>query len=55
LIIDEVDVFFSRSFYGQTFKPVALYQNGEIIEIIKYIYKYGKPEGKGKNPQLDEK
>ncbi len=42
LIIDEVDVFFSKSFYGKEFKPVALYQNEQIIFLIKQIYTYGK-------------
>lgn len=39
LLIDEIDVFFSKDFYGQVYTPGFLYKNEKIIEIIKYIYK----------------
>lgn len=42
LFIDEVDVFFSESFYGKTFNPVSVFSSKEIREVIELIYKRGK-------------
>jgi hypothetical protein len=40
--VDEVDVFFSESFYGKTYNPIALFTNKEIRDIIIYIFENGK-------------
>ncbi|KAL4475809.1 hypothetical protein ABPG72_011370 [Tetrahymena utriculariae] len=39
LIIDEVDVFFNESFYGQTYNPCCLFQNVHITKILSNIWK----------------
>ncbi|KAL4473750.1 hypothetical protein ABPG74_022614 [Tetrahymena malaccensis] len=38
LLIDEVDVFFSDSFYGQTYNPCCLWKPNEIINIQNKIW-----------------
>ncbi|KAL4506142.1 hypothetical protein ABPG73_016876 [Tetrahymena malaccensis] len=38
LIIDEVDVFFNQSFYGQTYNPCCLFQNSHITKILSAIW-----------------
>ncbi len=43
LLIDEVDVFFSSTFFGKTFNPVALFEHPCITKIIKEIWDEAKP------------
>jgi hypothetical protein len=38
LLIDEVDVFFSRDFYGETYKPDAHYCTDEVAAIQRFIW-----------------
>lgn len=38
LLVDEIDTFFSRDFYGATYNPVSLLKNSEISEIIYIIW-----------------
>ena len=38
LLIDEVDVFFSKEFYGNIYKPYSRLNNLEITTLIKYIW-----------------
>ena len=38
LLIDEVDVFFSESFYGQVFVPRATIKSPEITQLIEDIW-----------------
>ena len=37
-MIDEVDVFFSKDFYGVPFKPLLTFSNPEIREIIRSMW-----------------
>jgi SecA DEAD-like domain len=39
LLIDEVDVFFSREFYGATYNPSTTLKNHQVTEILEYIWK----------------
>lgn len=39
LLIDEVDVFFSRDFYGPTYNPSTRLQHATISSIMEYIWK----------------
>jgi len=38
LVIDEVDVFFQKEFYGQLYTPVASLSNPSIMALIEYIW-----------------
>lgn len=38
LLIDEVDVFFSKEFFGALYKPSAVLKNPSISELLKYIW-----------------
>ncbi|KAG7352611.1 von Willebrand factor type A domain containing protein [Nitzschia inconspicua] len=38
LLIDEVDVFFSSEFYGNTYNKAAMLREPEVIEILKVIW-----------------
>lgn len=38
LLVDEVDTFFSKDFYGNTYNPCTIIQNPNIVEIIKLIW-----------------
>ena len=38
LIIDEVDVFFNESFYGQSYKPVARITDPSIIQLVRVLW-----------------
>lgn len=38
LLIDEVDVFFSKDFYGNYYRPLAQLRNESIIQLIQYIW-----------------
>jgi hypothetical protein len=38
LLIDEVDVFFSRDFYGATYNPSVILRSPEISFILEYIW-----------------
>jgi hypothetical protein len=38
LLIDEVDVFFSREFYGKTYCPMAPLVDATIAALIKYVW-----------------
>jgi hypothetical protein len=38
LIIDEVDVFFNDSFYGQVYKPTARIKDPTINALIRYLW-----------------
>jgi hypothetical protein len=42
LLIDEVDVFFSKDFYGNTYSPSASLRDPTINELIKYIWSQRK-------------
>ena len=42
LIIDEVDVFFSKSFYGAPYKPVTKLESQGITALIRKIWDAGK-------------
>ncbi|EFA77010.1 helicase [Heterostelium album PN500] len=42
LLIDEVDVFFGDSFYGQTYNPGTSLQSASIIQLFEYIWKNRK-------------
>jgi len=39
LLIDEVDVFFSRDFYGANYNPSVILRSPEISAILEYIWK----------------
>jgi len=39
LLVDEVDTFFSKDFYGNTYNPCAIIKNNLIIELIECIWK----------------
>lgn len=47
IIIDEVDTFFDKSFYGATLNPSAKYRSDEVNNILKYVWELGKPRGNG--------
>lgn len=38
LLIDEVDVFFTQDFYGNTYNPILLVNNESVTELIEYIF-----------------
>jgi len=38
LLIDEVDVFFSKDFYGNIYTPSAKLKDPTIIELTNYIW-----------------
>ncbi|KAL4481677.1 hypothetical protein ABPG74_007766 [Tetrahymena malaccensis] len=38
LLIDEVDIFFNKDYYGQTYCPVTCFKNTEIESIIRDIW-----------------
>ena len=38
LLIDEVDVFFSESFFGNTYMPQAQLKGPEVIALTDYIW-----------------
>ena len=38
LLIDEVDVFFSKGFYGSTLNPVFLFTSPEIVDVLRHIW-----------------
>ena len=38
LLIDEVDVFFSKDFYGNTYNPVTLLKNSVVTNLVNYIW-----------------
>jgi len=40
LLIDEVDVFFGKDFYGNTYNPATLISNNETFEILHLIYNH---------------
>ena len=42
LIIDEVDTFFSKQFYGAIYQPVSLIKNAEVEALIFYIWQNRK-------------
>ena len=39
LLIDEVDVFFSRDFYGATYNPSVILKNKHISAILEFVWK----------------
>ena len=45
LVIDEVDVFFSCSFYGKTYNLAVKFKDPLISKIIHKIWEIGKPRG----------
>jgi hypothetical protein len=38
LLVDEVDNFFSKEFYGNTYNPCTFINSPNVIEIIKFIW-----------------
>ena len=38
LLIDEVDVFFSKEFYGNTYSPSAVIQDPSIKDLVAYLW-----------------
>lgn len=38
LLVNEVDTFFSRDFYGNTYNPCTLLTDDDVIEAIKFIW-----------------
>eukprot|EP01041_Mallomonas_annulata_P009370 gene9370-19434_t len=40
LLIDEVDVFFSKDFFGATYNPIATFKSEETVSILTYIFTY---------------
>jgi hypothetical protein len=40
LLIDEVDIFFGKDFYGNTYNPATLISNTETFEILNLIYNH---------------
>jgi hypothetical protein len=42
LLIDEVDVFFSESFFGKLYKPLAQITGPEVYALIDYIWENRK-------------
>eukprot|EP01041_Mallomonas_annulata_P003358 gene3358-6649_t len=38
LLIDEVDVFFSKDFFGATYNPIAQFKSDEMIAILTHIF-----------------
>ncbi len=42
LLIDEVDVFFSRDFYGSVYTPSASLKDSTITNLVQYIWKQRK-------------
>jgi len=38
LMVDEVDVFFGKDFYGNLYKPLAKLKDPTIIELTNYIW-----------------
>jgi len=44
LLIDEVDTFFSKDFYGALYTPSVLVKSNEISELIKFIWHNKGPE-----------
>ena len=38
LLIDEVDVFFSKDFIGDTYNPVELLQDDSITKLIEFVW-----------------
>eukprot|EP01041_Mallomonas_annulata_P001955 gene1955-3795_t len=38
LLIDEVDVFFSKDFFGATYNPLTTYQSEETVAILTHIF-----------------
>jgi hypothetical protein len=38
LLIDEVDVFFNKDFYGNHYKPLASLKDSTISELINYCW-----------------
>ena len=38
LLIDEVDVFFSKDFYGALYNPSVLLKDPKISDLLKYIW-----------------
>lgn len=37
-MIDEVDVFFSKEFYNQSYTPIAEIKNPAITELFDYLW-----------------
>ena len=45
LLIDEVDVFFSEEFYGETYDPITTFNTPEVEEIQRYIWEHRNETG----------
>ena len=43
LLVDEVDVFFSKDFYGSTYVPACELRHATISELIREVHKTGMP------------
>ncbi len=43
LLVDEVDVFFSKDFYGSAYVPACELRHPAISELIRAVYKNGTP------------
>lgn len=43
LLVDEVDVFFSKDFYGSAYVPACALRHSSISDLIREIYKTGIP------------
>lgn len=41
-MIDEVDVFFSKDFYGNTYSPQAIIQNPSVIALLDLVWSMRK-------------
>jgi len=46
LLVDEVDVFFGRDFYGQTYNQVAMMQSEEVFEIMIFLWEHREERSK---------
>lgn len=45
LLIDEIDVFFNKDFYGNAYNPVARIRHDEFLELANYIWNQNQNQG----------
>jgi hypothetical protein len=51
-VIDEVDVFFDDSFFGNTYCPAISLRGPEVTKFLSYVWQ--KIEKKGKDIEIDK-
>ncbi len=52
LLIDEIDVFFQKDFFGELYRPEISITSGEVKNLMNYIWREYKRDNKITNAEI---